>query len=489
MLGIKKIDKFVFNSFILLFIGNFFISLFVFMMQFLWKYVDDLVGKGLDMYVIFKFFFYCGLTCVPAALPLAVLLTSLITFGNLGERYELLAMKAAGVPLVRIMRSLVLFSVFTVFVSFYFQNVVAPFANKSLGTIFISIKQKNPEVQVPENVFYSGVRDYKIRVKKKDRKTGMLYNVLIYDFREGFDNANIMYADSAKMENISDQSGLFLRLYSGDLFQNLRAQNMNSENVPYRRESFREKHIFIEYDSNFNMTDTDIMSGQSVSKNIQTLTTSIDSMKHVADSIGNKFYRDISEGSLHVSTWQSCEAGSVDASELNLDECNVDSIFASMSLEDKKQVLTSAYGRVNSESTGLSSENFIVESNDYNLRRHKIEWHKKFTISLSCLLFLFIGAPLGAIIRKGGLGIPVVLSVLIFITYYLIDSTGYKMARDDVWVVWVGMWFSTMILLPLGAYLTYKSNKDAFSVNLNDSRIKKLISIIKYIGKLLRITQ
>lgn len=448
----------------MLFIGTFFICLFIFMMQFLWRYVDELVGKGLEMSVMAQFFFYSALTLVPVSLPLAVLLASLITFGNFGERYELLAMKAAGISLLKIMRPLAFFVCGLVGVSFYFQNVVGPIAQAKLGTLILSMKQKSPELDIPEGVFYSEIKDYNLKVAKKNRKTGMLYDVLIYNMKDGFENAHIIYADSGRMEMTADKQHLWLHLYSGDLFENLKAQSMKSQNVPYRRESFREKHTLIEFDSDFNMADESIMSNQSSAKNMTMLQASIDSMKVLGDSIGRQYYREVAEGNFRPSYGLSKE-DTVKIENANIQEYNVDSLYAAASLTQKQKVLSSATSRAENVSSDLSFKKFTMENNDYAIRKHKTEWHKKITISLSCLLFFFIGAPLGGIIRKGGLGMPVIVSVLVFIIYYIIDNTGYKMARDGKWIVWMGMWTSSAVLAPLGIFLTYKSNKDSVVLN------------------------
>ncbi len=439
----------------MLFIGTFFICLFIFMMQFLWRYVDELVGKGLEMSVMAQFFFYSALTLVPVSLPLAVLLASLITFGNFGERYELLAMKAAGISLLKIMRPLAFFVCGLVGVSFYFQNVVGPIAQAKLGTLILSMKQKSPELDIPEGVFYSEIKDYNLKVAKKDRKTGMLYDVLIYNMKDGFENAHIIYADSGRLEMTADKQHLWLHLYSGDLFENLKAQSMKSQNVPYRRESFREKHTLIEFDSDFNMADESIMSNQSSAKNMAMLQTSIDSMKVLGDSIGRQYYREVAEGNFRPSYGLSKE-DTVKIESADIQEYNVDSLYAAASLTQKQKVISSAASRAENVSSDLSFKKYTMENNDYAIRKHKTEWHKKITISLSCLLFFFIGAPLGGIIRKGGLGMPVIVSVLVFIIYYIIDNTGYKMARDGKWVVWMGMWTSSAVLAPLGIFLTYK---------------------------------
>ena len=387
MLRIKRLDIFIVKSFLLLFIGTFFICLFIFMMQFLWRYVDELVGKGLEMSVMAQFFFYSALSLVPLSLPLAVLLASLITFGNFGERYELLAMKAAGISLLKIMRPLIILVCIICGISFYFQNVIGPIAQGKLGTLLISMKQKSPEVDIPEGVFYSEIPDYNLKVRKKDRKTGMLYDVLIYNFKDGAENAHIIYADSGRMEMTADKQHLYLHLYSGELVENLKSQNVKAQNV--------------------------------------------------------------------------------------------DSLFEAATLMQKQKILSSAANRAESLQGDYGFKIYNMRENDYQIRRHGTEWHKKITISLSCLLFFFIGAPLGGIIRKGGLGMPVIVSVLVFIVYYVIDNSGYKMARDGKWIVWMGMWLSSAILAPLGAFLTYKSNNDSVVLNADayTSWIKRVIGI------------
>ena len=462
----------------MLFIGTFFICLFIFMMQFLWRYVDELVGKGLEMSVMAQFFFYSALTLVPVSLPLAVLLASLITFGNFGERYELLAMKAAGISLLKIMRPLAFFVCGLVGVSFYFQNVVGPIAQAKLGTLILSMKQKSPELDIPEGVFYSEIKDYNLKVAKKNRKTGMLYDVLIYSMKDGFEKARIIYADSGRLEMTADKQHLWLHLYSGDLFENLKAQSMKSENVPYRREEFREKHTIIEFNSDFNMVDGEIMGKQSSAKDMAQLQSSIDSMTVVGDSIGRQYYREVAEGNFRPSYGLTKE-DTIKIEKADIYEYNVDSLYEVASLTQKQKVISSAVSRAENVANDLGFKKFTMENNDYSIRKHKTEWHKKITISLSCLLFFFIGAPLGGIIRKGGLGMPVIVSVLVFIIYYIIDNTGYKMARDGKGIVWMGMWTSSAVLAPLGVFLTYKSNKDSVVLNADAyiNWFKKIVGI------------
>lgn len=478
MLRIKKLDIFVLKSFCTFFMGTFFICLFIFMMQFLWRYVDELIGKGLEMTVMAQFFFYSALTLVPVSLPLAILLAALITFGNFGERFELLAMKAAGISLLKIMRPLIVFIAFICCLSFYFQNVIGPKAQADLGTLLISMKQKAPELDIPEGVFYDEIEGYNLYVKHKNRNTGMLYDVLIYNFEKGFENAQIIKADSGRLEMTADKKHLYLHLYDGEQFENLKSQNMNQRNVPYRREAFREKHAIIEFDSDFNMVDAGIMSSYSSSKNMRKLQTDIDSMRLRNDSVGRAYYREAMEGMYKI-TGSITREDTLKIEKAHLGEYNADSIFNMATLVQKQKIVSAAVGRAEGAGSDWSFKSNDISATEYSLRRHMTSWHEKLTLSLACLIFFFIGAPLGGIIRKGGLGMPVVVSVLIFIVYYIINNTGYKMARDGKWIVWMGMWTSTAILAPLGAFLTYKSNNDSVVLN-TDAYInwfKKIVGI------------
>lgn len=460
MLRLKKLDRFVLKSFILLFIATFFICLFIFMMQFLWRYVDEMVGKGLEIKVLGEFFFYSALSLVPTSMPLAILLASLITFGNFGERYELLAMKSAGISLLEIMRPLIIFALLLSGISFVFQNNIGPSAQKKLYTLLISMKQKSPELDIPEGVFYDEVSGFNIYVKHKDRKTGMLHQVMIYDFSNGFDNAQIIVADTGKLEMTADKQHLALHLYSGELFANLRAQSASYENVPYRRETFKEKHTLIAFDSDFSMADESIMESQANSKNMSVLAASIDSMTHVSDSIGRDYFTSAKSG-IYQGETNLNQQDTLHIETSGFTAYTVDSLFDISTLKGKQKIINNAQSRVQNINNDWNFKSFTLSQNDGNIRRHKTEWHNKLTLSVACLIFFFIGAPLGAIIRKGGLGMPVVISVLIFIFYYVVDRTGYKMARDGKWVLEIGMWLSTLVLAPIGAFLTYKSNHDS----------------------------
>lgn len=477
ILRLKKLDIFVLKSFMLLFAGTFFICLFIFMMQFLWKYVDELVGKGLELDILAQFFFLSALTLIPLSLPLAILLAALMTFGNFGERYELLSMKAAGIPLLRIMRPIAIMCLILGLTSFYFQNVIGPKAQKQLWTLLVSMKQKSPEVDIPEKVFYSDIEGYNIYVNKKDRETGILKDVLIYNFSDGFENARIIWAEEGKLELTADKKHLYLHLYNGELFENLKSQNIDSKNVPYRRETFIEKHSLIDFDAEFNMVDGSFLNRRSDIKNMNELTATIDSLTTYTDSVGRAMYNEIM-----ASTYKDndlSKSDSVKIKEQNLTYINTDSIFRSLSSDEKLKTLSSTERRMSSISSDWSMKSFVTQDNDKNIRVHISDWHKKITLSFACVFFFFIGAPLGAIIRKGGLGMPVVISVLMFILYYIIDSGATRVAKSGEMNIILGTWMSSLVLAPLGAFLTYKSNKDSvvFNIDVYKAFFRKIFGI------------
>jgi len=464
-LRIKKLDIFILKSFLLLFSGTFFICLFIFMMQFLWRYVDELVGKGLEIDVLAQFFFYSGLTLIPLSLPLAILLAALMTFGNFGEKFELLSMKAAGIPLLRIIRPLVIFCTILCCLSFYFQNVIAPKAQMKLWTLLVSMKQTSPELDIPEGVFYSDIEGYNIYVKQKDRETGMMKDLLIYNFSDGFENAHIIWASEGSMEMTEDKQHLFLHLYNGEQFENLKSQTISSKNVPYRRETFREKHIVIEFDGGFNMVDGGFLGERSDSKNMAEISQSIDSLSLRADSVGRAMFNDIKRLTYKENTLTEKDSAKVATGELP-SIINIDSLFNAYTLAEKEKALKHASDRTNTLANDWKVKSMQMKDADNNIRRHQTDWHKKITLSLSCLIFFFIGAPLGAIIRKGGLGLPVVISVIIFVLYYIIDSGSTRVARSGEMNMVLGVWMSTLVLAPLGTFFTYKANKDSVVFNI-----------------------
>lgn len=481
---IKKLDIYIFKNFITLFTGTFFISLFAVMMQFLWKYVDDLVGKGLGMDVIAKFFFYAAETLVPTALPLAVLLASLISFGNMGERLELLSIKAAGISLFRSFYPVIAFVAILSGMSLYFQDVIAPQAQKDLLQLRSSMAQKSPELEIPEGVFYDGIDGINLYVKQKDKKTGMLHDVIIYNLRDGVDNVHIILADSVRLETSSNKQFLLFHLYSGELFENLPGGMLKTQYMPYRRETFVRKQFLIDFDMNLNMVDADAFSASEKTKNMSKLLADIDSMKVAADSLGRSYYTEMAQGVLYVFNPEkdiidSAEREYVNQELAKTEPIVVDSLFARMNAVDQQNAVRWALNRVQQQQMGMDFKQDIMDRQDRAIRKHWIAFWQKIMIALTCLLFFFVGAPLGAIIRKGGLGLPVVVAVIIFIVYYILDTGATNMALEDSIPTWLGPCASMLVLAPVGIFFTVKANNDSVVFNMDSYRafFRKLFGV------------
>lgn len=459
-LKIKKLDLFILRTFATNLMATFLICLFIFIMQLLWRWVDDFVEKGLDFIILSKFFLLSSITLVSQALPLAILLASLMTFGSFGEKLELLSMKAAGIPLFRIMRPLIVLCTALCFVSFYFQNVVSPYAQMKLLTLMYSIKQTSPESEIPEGVFYDKLEGYNIYVGHKNKETGMLYDVMIYDMSAGFENANILVSDSAKIKSTADEKHMILSMFYGEQFSNLTDQQVKKKNVPYRRETFSRKDVLIEMDGGFEMKDGSFFKGNAASKNIKELEIAIDSLGTANDSIGLDNWNNVKRTTYKVSNTFNAD-DSTYMKKNNLYRINVDSIYNVATRHSKLLWKRSELNKIKQLNTDYDIKRSVMRSLDKDLNKHKITWWEKFTLSLGCLVFFFIGAPLGAIVRKGGLGYPVLISVATFILYYIFNTSGSKMAREGEWEIWYGAWLSTIILAPLGVFFTYQSNKDS----------------------------
>lgn len=465
MVLIKRLYTFVLKSFLPLFAMTFFIVLFIVLMQFLWKYIDDMVGKGLPIDVIGELFFYAAVSMVPMALPLAILLASLMTFGNLGEKFELTAMKAAGISLVQVMSPLIVLISGISVGAFFFQNDVLPHAQVKMWTLLYSMKQKSPEVEIPEGVFYDQIPGYNLFVEKKNPETGVLKGVMIYDVSGGGDNTSIVLADSARIAFTKDNRYLYLHLFQGEQFENLRDQSSLDQNVPFRREKFADKEVLIPFDANFNRLDDQTMRKQYVGKNITELRQTIDSINVRVDSIGDQYSKSLLTSPIVGVNrqWSPKKHAVVPFKQVKMPAQmpDLDSLLLKLPEAELRQVFSMAHHQVESVKGNYEFKSEAMKDDKKSLRRHEIELLKKFTLSVACLIMFFIGAPLGAIIRKGGLGTPLVVSVLLFLVYYIIDNTGYKMARDGRWPIWLGMWISTFILAPLGIYVTYKAMNDS----------------------------
>ena len=479
MFRIKKLDIFIAKQFGLLFVGTFFICQFVLMMQFLWRYIDTLVGKGLSMDVLAEFFWYMGLMLVPQALPLAILLSSLITFGNMGESSELTAIKAAGISLMQAFRSLIAISILICFTSLYFQNTIGPNANRHLMMMLLSMKQKSPELEIPEGIFYDGIPNSNIYVQKKDLNTGKLYGIMIYRMTGSYEDQAIILADSGMLQATAEKKHLLMTLWNGEWFENMQAQELaGNASVPYRRESFTAKRILLDYDGDFNMNDGAGLSNNAKAKGFAQITHDKDSISAQYDSIGRAYYND--DLRMVYALKQVSKKDSLRALALaNTTKYNVDSAFARLSTDAQRSAISYAQQQVRTRTTDLDFKQMMTSDGDRIIRQHEIEWFSKISLALTCLVFFFIGAPLGAIIRKGGLGLPVLISVIVFIVFYILDNTGQTMAKKEMWTMWFGLGLAPAVLIPIAIFFTYKPTNDSvvFNVEVYTDLLRRFLGL------------
>ena len=474
MLKIKRLYTFMLSRFLPRFLMTFCICLFIVIMQFLWRYIDELVGKGLAIDVIAELFFYAALSMVPLALPLSILLAALMTFGDLGEHVELTALKSSGISLTTIMKPLAVLMALVAVGAFFFQNNVLPQSQVKMWTLLFSMRQTSPTLDIPEGAVYSQIPGYNIYVKRKDKERDMMYNMLIYDVSHTSMYPRIVVADSGRLSMTEDKQHLVLTLYSGAWYEEMKGgggvSGMSGD--LYRRETFHDKEIMIPYDANFSRMDDETMRSQYVGKNITELQQTIDSMRLKVDSAATSIITRLrSETVCGVPTHHSKIDSTGHPVQTPVHEVKVDKpldigkMIKDLSVSQQQLVVNQAMMRTTTAMQDMQFQGYTVNDDNYVIRRHQIELMKKFTLSLACLIFFFIGAPLGAIIRKGGLGMPIVVSVLLFIVYYIIDNSGYKLARDGRWEVWQGMWLSSAVLLPLGVFLTHQAVNDSAVFN------------------------
>ena len=461
---IKKLDGFIIKAFLKNLMATFFICLFIFIVQLLWKWIDDFVEKGLDMSIIAKFFTLGSISLISKALPLAILLASLMTFGNMGERLELLAIKSAGVPLIRTIMPLIACCAVFGGISFYMQNYVTPLAQRKLLRMMYSIKQTSPESDIMERIFYNKIEGYSIYVNHKNYDTGVLYDVTIYDMTGGFENTNILVSDSAIIKNTLDERHMILTMFSGEQFSNLDDDNINKKNTPYRRESFTRKDVIIETEGGFEIKDADFLKTRADGKNMKELERDIDSLRVSNDSIGRENLRYLRRNNYKDKVVFDQNDSTLMSKE-GIYWMNVDSIYEAATQKTRLMWKKDALRNITSLRSTYNINDKILHQLDKDLNKHKIYWWEKITLSLGCIIFLLIGAPLGSIVRKGGLGYPIIISVATFILYYILDTSGSKMASEGVWKIWFGSWWSTIILLSMGLFFTYQANKDSGIMN------------------------
>jgi lipopolysaccharide export system permease protein len=448
--------------------------MFVLLMQFVWKYVDDFVGKGLEWYVIAELMFYVSATIVPMALPLAILLASIMTFGNLAESYELTALKSSGISLQRIMRPLIVLTVLTSIGAFLFSNYVLPLANLKMGSLLYDITHQKPALEIREGVFYSGINDYTIRVNKKDNKRNILYDIMIYDHTQRSGNNKIIIAKEGRMALSADEQYLVLTLKDGYSYEDITNDN-NKGYKPMMRVQFKEEKILMDL-SDFKMvrTDEDLFKDNHQMLNLGQLQGQVDTIKKEFVIRQKGMIEQVRRNVSLMPDQLSYRSANRDTGRVP----EKSKLLDMLSKTDKEAVVLHAINTARSNKAYLHTALRDRDSITENVNRFYLEWHKKFTLSFACLVLFFIGAPLGAIIRKGGLGMPVVVSVLFFLIFHVLSIMGEKFAKESVLSPFQGAWMASFVLLPLGIFLTYKATQDSalFDIEAYLSPLKKMFN-------------
>lgn len=479
-MSIKRVHLLLIKSWLGPLVLTFCISLFLLLMQFLWKYIDDLVGKGLDFSVISELLMYALAGLVPMALPLSILLASLMTFGNLGEHYELISLKSAGISLPRIMSPLIILTLIISIGAFFFSNNVLPYTNLKMGTLLFDVRHQRPEVSIKEGVFYNGIEGYSIKIGKKNKANGELYNLMIYNHSARMGDVEVTIADSGRMEVTKDKKYLILSLYSGNTYTEVKERKRNIRKThPYRHDKFAEQKIIINLSGyGFKRTDENLFKNNYQMLNLKQLAYADDSLKKSFSAYEKRFSRNLLRTNFFRKEIKN-DNNIIHSYDTLKSTLRFDSVFNALSVTDKKRVLNQALNYARTTKSYISSTKTDLLNKRKWIGRHEIEWHRKFTLPFACFILFFIGAPLGAIIRKGGLGTPVVISVLFFVLYYVISITGEKYVRSCVMPAWEGMWLSSAIILPLGIFLTYKASKDSVILNI-DSYIDVIRKLFSY---------
>ncbi len=482
----KKIHKLVVKNFVGPLIASFLISMFVLLMQFLWRYVEDLVGKGLSAGVVAEIMLYASSSLVPMALPLAVLLASIMVFGNLAEHNELMAMKSAGISLLRIMQPLILIALAISIFAFYFANFVLPHSNLKMRSLLYDVRNKPPEIVIPPGVFYNELPGYSIKIDYRDRETKMLYNLLIYDHASNRGNTSVIVARKGQMYYVNEHQYLILHLYDGAMYEDEQVKNPSQRlSYPQRRHTFEDQKIVFDLTGfGLKRSDENLFKSHFQMLGIKALSYTMDTLQSKILEQKNNFKDNISRTNYFRRLTQP-KHDSI-KTVFPAQSFSTDSLLQTFDKSLKKTTVSSAITFARNTQSYVQSEQRSIESRVIWRIKHGIEWHRKFTLSLACIVLFFIGAPLGAIIRKGGIGMPVVVSVILFIIYYIIGMIGAKSAEQSQIVLWVGMWFSTIFFVPIGIYLTNRALKDRVIINI-DQYINIMTMPYRYVVKLFRV--
>ena len=469
----KRLYVLILRSYVGPALATFVVVVFVLLMQFLWRYVDELVGKGLEWNVIFQLMFYASFTFVPMALPISILLASLMTFGNLGERYELVALKAAGISLRKIMMPLGLFSLFISIGAYYYANIIFPYANLKFRSTLYDVRQKKLSLNIREGIFYSGLEGYVIRIGKKEPNGSTIRQVMIYDHSQLQGNSKLIKADSGRMEQTVDGNYLLLTLYNGTNYDES-SNRTDAHKIPFQRTSFTSEVVKFDL-SQFKMTRSD----DEFFKNAYYM-LNVKQLGYASDSLGKEVNVRVGELKHSLMSYYSnfTKIKLTDSMMKALPPAKKAMLFESKSVADQKSITTYALNMARNAKGSFEYNRQMLKEKVELKARYEIEWHRKFTLSFACFALFLIGAPLGAIIRKGGLGMPLVISVLLFVAYHVISFTGEKAVRSAVTDPWKGMW---MIFLPVGIFLAYKAGNDStiMDVEVYQQFFKKILIIFK----------
>lgn len=459
----KKLYRYILRSFIGTFIFTFFVAVFILLMQFLWTYLDELVGKGLGFDVLGKLMFYTATTFVPMAMPLAILLSSLMCFGNLGEYYELVAMKASGISVWKIMRPLLVFSILMSITAFIFSNNVLPVATLKSKTLLRDVRKQKMSFDIPEGMFYKGVDGYSIRAGKKGKDGSTLYEVLIYDHTEYKGNVKVSSADSATIALAPSQKEIVFTLYSGYNYNEVIDDKEYKTRRPFEKMKFEKQYISFNI-SDFDLTESDgsSLKGHQSMLNLNQLIVAIDSLESNVEERIFSYKNSFKNRLQHLSSKDLVNK----SSNLRKMEMDTISVFKwplldNFSKNEQNSIINMAISATKNQIDNIDLNIRDFERQETNIRKHQQVLHEKFSLSIACILFFFIGAPLGAIIRKGGLGFPIVISVVFFVIYYIITITSQRIAVAGDIPVFLGVWLSSIIILPIGVFLTIKATTDS----------------------------
>ena len=457
----KKIHKLVLKSYLGPMILTFFIVMFILMMNFLWRYIDELVGKGLDFAIIAELLFYAMANMLAMGIPLATLLAAIMTMGNMGENYELLAMKSAGMSLIQITKPLIVLVTLISISSFFIMNDFVPYANKKLFSILYDIKKQKQTLEFQDGLFFNGMDGLSIRVSKQDPDTQLLRDVLIYDNRKSNGNMTTTVADSGYIRLSDNKKYLNVMLYQGETYEQTRNNKWYTKSS-LRRNIFDKQQLTIPM-SGFTMQRTDEgLFSSSQTKDLSDLQTDVDSLEIVVNSATTSSYEPLLKNQIFTkdnSVLPMPDSMKVDKS-LYVDVYCIDSL-PQLTIREKEKVWAAAKMAAENSRNMFSFDESRAKNALAQLYKSQIEWHRKMAMPISIIIFFLIGAPLGAIIRKGGLGMPVIISVIFFVIYYVMSLTGEKLAREGAWLAFYGMWLSAFILAPIAIYLTYKATNDS----------------------------